>query len=69
LTEQLQGALNSRITIEQAKGALSKLRNVDTDQAFTLMRTYARSNRERLGDVALAVLTDPSSVAALTAST
>lgn len=67
LTEQLQGALNSRITIEQAKGALSKMRAVDTDQAFTLMRAYARDHRVRLGDVALAVLTDPASVRPLTA--
>jgi GAF domain-containing protein len=66
LTEQLQGALNSRITIEQAKGAISKLQNVDTDQAFALIRAYARSNRQRLGDVALAVLTDPNSVPTLT---
>lgn len=66
LTEQLQGALNSRITIEQAKGALSKLRAMDTDQAFVLMRSYARDQRVRLVDVALAVLTDPTSVSALT---
>jgi GAF domain-containing protein len=69
LTEQLQGALNSRVTIEQAKGALGNLRGVDTDQAFALMRTYARTNRQRLGEVAIAVLTDPASVPELTTPT
>lgn len=66
LTEQLQGALNSRITIEQAKGALSKLRGVDTDQAFRLLRDHARSNNQRVADVAVAVLTDATSVPSLT---
>lgn len=66
LTEQLQGALNSRVTIEQAKGALSKLRNVDTDKAFNLLRDHARSHEQRLVDVAIAVLTDPTSVPELT---
>lgn len=66
LTEQLQGALNSRIVIEQAKGALSKLRGVDIDEAFALLRDYTRSNHLRLVDVGRAVLTDPASVAGLT---
>lgn len=66
LTEQLQGALNSRVTVEQAKGALSNLRDVDTEQAFDLMRTFARENRQRLGDVARAVLTDPATIPTLT---
>lgn len=66
LTEQLQGALNSRITVEQAKGVLSALRDVDTDQAFNLMRTHARENRRRLRDVAVVILTDPASIPTLT---
>jgi GAF domain-containing protein len=56
LTEQLQGALNSRIVIEQAKGALSRLEGVTVDEAFTLLRERARSSRQRLVDVAEAVL-------------
>jgi len=65
-SEQLRGALNSRVTIEQAKGALSELRGVDTDHAFTMMRDFARHHRKRLDEVAQAVLTDPASIPALT---
>ena len=66
MTEQLQGALNSRIVVEQAKGVMSALRGVSPDEAFVLLRTHARDQRLRLSDVALAVLTDPTSVPALT---
>lgn len=59
LTEQLQKALNSRITIEQAKGALARMHNIDVDLAFEVMRRYARTHHYRLVDVAKAVLTDP----------
>jgi GAF domain-containing protein len=59
LTEQLQGALNSRVTIEQAKGALSRMHGIDVDAAFTLMRSYARSNHLRLSDIAHSVLMEP----------
>jgi GAF domain-containing protein len=66
LTEQLQSALNSRITIEQAKGALARIHGVDVNTAFDLMRRYARDNHHRLGDVAQAVLTDPHNYPGLT---
>jgi transcriptional regulator with GAF, ATPase, and Fis domain len=66
LTEQLQGALNSRVTIEQAKGVLSRIHAVDVDQAFGLLRRYARNTNRRLSDVALAVVNEPASVAELT---
>jgi GAF domain-containing protein len=56
LTTQLQGALNSRIVIEQAKGALSRTEGVSVDEAFVLLRDRARRNRTRLVDVARAVL-------------
>jgi len=56
LTEQLQGALNSRIVIEQAKGALAQLEGTTPDEAFGLMRARARTSRVRLVDVASEVL-------------
>ena len=62
LTEQLQGALNSRIVIEQAKGATAQARGVSVDEAFTLIRNYARRTNRRLGDVARTIVTDPASL-------
>ncbi|GAW51632.1 uncharacterized protein PD653_4247 [Nocardioides sp. PD653] len=56
LTEQLQGALNSRIVIEQAKGALAQADGISTSDAFDLLRSRARSTRQRLVDVAQDVL-------------
>jgi len=56
LTEQLQGALTSRVVIEQAKGAVAALRGISIDEAFELLRTRARSNQRRLVDVAQPVL-------------
>jgi transcriptional regulator with GAF, ATPase, and Fis domain len=66
LTEQLQGALNSRIIIEQAKGALAQRLGVSVDEAFQLMRAYARTKNLRLGAVAQAVVTTPSTIPELT---
>ena len=52
LTEQLQGALNSRIVIEQAKGVISRDHGVTVDAAFAALRGYARTNHIRLVDLA-----------------
>jgi transcriptional regulator with GAF, ATPase, and Fis domain len=69
LTEQLQGALNSRVVIEQAKGALAQLRGVSVDEAFELMRSFARRNGRRLSQVAQAVVSeDRSGISDLTGS-
>lgn len=67
LTEQLQSALNSRIVIEQAKGALARMHGIDVDAAFVMMRQYSRRENHRLSDVAHAVITDPDTHPALTA--
>jgi GAF domain-containing protein len=62
LTEQLQSALNSRIVIEQAKGAIAQVRAVSVDEAFTLIRAYARNHNLRLIDLAQTIVTDLSSL-------
>lgn len=67
LSEQLQAALNSRIVIEQAKGALAQIHSATTDEAFSRLRAFSRRNNLRLGDVASSVITDPSRYPELTA--
>jgi GAF domain-containing protein len=62
LTEQLQGALNSRVVIEQAKGVIAQLHGISVDEAFTMMRLYSRGNHLRLSDVANAIVADPGSI-------
>lgn len=52
LSQQLQHALNSRVVIEQAKGVVSHRQGVPMDDAFALIRAYARENGVRLGEVA-----------------
>jgi GAF domain-containing protein len=65
LTEQLQFALNSRIVIEQAKGAVARTFDVDVDEAFNLLRGYARHHRVKLTDLARDVLDDKQAMTAL----
>lgn len=52
LTEQLQAALTSRVVIEQAKGVLAERGGLELDDAFGRMRSHARLQRRRLGDLA-----------------
>ncbi len=68
LNEQLQTALNSRVVLEQAKGKLAERLGLDMDQAFSLLREYARSRNLRLSDVALAFIDGSETVTGLTAS-
>jgi ANTAR domain/GAF domain len=55
LAEQLQGALNSRVAIEQAKGMLAERLHLDMERAFELLRGQARAQNRRLAALAVAV--------------
>ncbi|HVM13664.1 MAG TPA: GAF and ANTAR domain-containing protein [Egibacteraceae bacterium] len=56
LTEQLQHALDSRVVIEQAKGMIAARQHLDLDDAFGLLRGYARRNNRKLHDAARDVI-------------
>lgn len=52
LSEQLTIALNSRVLVEQAKGALADRAHISHNEAFHRMRDYARQNNVTLASVA-----------------
>jgi GAF domain-containing protein len=56
VVEQLQAALNSRVVIEQAKGIVAHVGDLEVGQAFVVIRQYARNHNERLTVVADAVV-------------
>ena len=56
LNEQLNGALNTRIVIEQAKGMVAERQGLDMEQAFATLRNHARNHNLRLADVATDVI-------------
>lgn len=56
LASQLQDALDSRVVIEQAKGILVERHGGDMADAFSRLRSHARSNRRKLRDVAAYVI-------------
>lgn len=51
-SEQLRYALESRVSIEQAKGVLAERMDIEVDVAFELLRGHARRTNQRLSDVA-----------------
>jgi anti-sigma regulatory factor (Ser/Thr protein kinase)/GAF domain-containing protein len=55
LAEEVQHAMNSRSIIEQAKGVLAELLDLDMAAAFTELRRYAARAGRRLSDTAAAV--------------
>lgn len=65
MTKQLQAALNSRIVIEQAKGAVARSFGIGVDEAFDLLRGHARRNRLRLTDLARSLVADTAGISAL----
>jgi transcriptional regulator with GAF, ATPase, and Fis domain len=59
LSEQLQSALDSRVVIEQAKGALAQIHDCSPQEAFELLRSWSRRHQRKLGEVAAGVLGNP----------
>lgn len=58
LSEQLQGALESRVVIEQAKGIAAESVGLDMAAAFELLRNTARRSNRSISDVARDVIRD-----------
>jgi PAS domain-containing protein len=56
LASQLQGALTSRIVIEQAKGYLAARSDTNPEAAFAAIRRYARDHNQRISEVAQRVV-------------
>ena len=56
LNEQLSAALTSRVVIEQAKGVIAERAGTDLAEAFSRLRSYARSSNRRLTGVAEAAV-------------
>jgi hypothetical protein len=69
VTPQLRSALTGRVVVEQAKGLLREMLDVSVEEAFSLLRTYARDSGEHLTDVSRRLMSDrysrPMLVAAL----
>ena len=55
---RLRAALASRVVIEQAKGFLREILDVSVEEAFVVLRSYARANGEHLTDVARRLIGD-----------
>ena len=64
---QLRSALTSRVIVEQAKGFLRERLDVSVEEAFNLLRTYARVHGEHLTDVSRRLIADRFSRAILVA--
>ncbi|WP_106815029.1 GAF and ANTAR domain-containing protein [Microbacterium timonense] len=56
LAQQLQLALGSRVVIEQAKGVVSFTADIPIEDAFDLIRSYARRHQLPLSQVAASIV-------------
>lgn len=57
LSGQLTAAMASRAVIEQAKGVIMAVRNVDEDTAFDLLRRVSQAKNRKLREIATDVVT------------
>jgi hypothetical protein len=64
---RMHSALTSRVVVEQAKGFLRAHLDVSVDEAFSLLRRYARANGNHLTDVSRRLMAEPASRPALLA--
>jgi len=55
---QLRSVLTSRVVVDQAKGFLREVFDVSVEDAFSLLRSYARASGDHLTDVARRLMTD-----------
>jgi hypothetical protein len=65
LGRQLEQALNIRVVIEQAKGVLAERSKVNMEEAFLLLRRFARDHNQRLKQVAQDIIEGTLPAAAL----
>ncbi|MCB0950012.1 MAG: GAF and ANTAR domain-containing protein [Mycobacterium sp.] len=65
---QLRATLASRVVVEQAKGYLRQALDIEVEEAFTLLRSYAHANSEHLTEVASRLMTDRDTRPALVAA-
>jgi GAF domain-containing protein len=68
VTPQLRSTLTRRVLVEQAKGFLREALGISVEDAFALLRSYARANGEHLTEVARRLMTDRHSRPVLLAS-
>jgi transcriptional regulator with GAF, ATPase, and Fis domain len=68
LTEQLQTALNTRVLIEQAKGVVAERLGLSIEDAFSALRTTARSRNRSLSALAQAIVDGSEDLASAPAS-
>ncbi len=61
----LQHALTSRISIEQAKGMISEHGQVDMEEAFSRLRSYARNHNRGLTEVARSLVDGTTTIQAI----
>lgn len=54
--DQLQTALDTRVSIEQAKGIIAARNDLDVNTAFEYIRSYARARNSRLSEVSARII-------------